>query len=129
MRQFWPPNILLHWVQYFQYNWVDTFRHQLPRRRREWDNRPRNRLYGRHDDRQSSVRYVGRTLDHAKPLVLTTTSEGVIHIFQEGSLPQIVSGLLGMAWRPLAKLGVPWWMNAASKYQWNQPLFAVALSR
>lgn len=56
-------------------------------------------------------------------------SYGVIHIFQEGSLPKIVSGLLGMAWRPLAKLGVPWWMNAASKYQWAEPLFAVALSR
>ncbi|KAG8980005.1 hypothetical protein FRC05_007448 [Tulasnella sp. 425] len=54
---------------------------------------------------------------------------GVIHTFQEGSLPQIVSGLIGMAWRPLAKLGVPWWMNAATTYQWAEPLFAVALSR
>ncbi|KAG8917343.1 hypothetical protein FRC00_013728 [Tulasnella sp. 408] len=68
-----------------------------------------------------TVSMAGMTIDNQ--------AYGVIHIFQEGSLPQIVSGLLGMAWRPLAKLGIPWWMNAASKYQWNQPLFAIALSR
>ncbi|KAG8963863.1 hypothetical protein FRC03_002482 [Tulasnella sp. 419] len=56
---------------------------------------------------------------------------GVVTSFTTAStvLPPAVTGLMGLAWQPLARLGTPWWQRAATATPWSQPLFAFSLSR
>jgi len=54
---------------------------------------------------------------------------GVIDNPGSSTIPSQTTGLMGLAWQPIATIGTPWWQNAIQSNQWAQPLFAFQLAR